>query len=292
MKYLFALCLAFSAAVAWGDGTVPLEDTYYFTFNTVAPSTGAPITMGGTPEIEVYEENGTTQITAGDTFAEDLDGVTGLHGVMLVCSAANGYEAGKWYVAVIAGTTPTADSVSVAGRTVARFRVMAAEAAAGEPLATVDGANSTGLLDSTGVTTAVENAAVTLAADQSGVTSFGGATTVMTLKSLTIANSDAGASAVSITGSGTGNSHGILVNSTNGKALALGSTNSDAVTIDSSAAKGIVINGATADIDANITGTLSGAVTLASQQGPFVFKFTPSGEAEESPGTIELEVVP
>lgn len=133
MKYLFALLLTLATTAALADGTVPLDETYPFDFNTVRPSTGAPFTIGGTPEIQVYEEGSTTQITAGDTLTLDLDGITGLHHVDLVCSAANGYEVGKWYTAVIAGTTPTVDSISVAGRQVARFRVVAAESSVGVP---------------------------------------------------------------------------------------------------------------------------------------------------------------
>lgn len=124
MKYLATLLLTLVSSFAVADGIVPVDDTYRFTFNTVAPSTGAPITMGGTPAIEVYEDNSATQITAGTTISEDFDGVTGLHHVSIDCTAANGYEAGKRYSAVIAGTSPTADSVSIAGITVARFWVV------------------------------------------------------------------------------------------------------------------------------------------------------------------------
>lgn len=60
----------------------------------------------------------------------------------------------------------------------------------------------------------------------------GGSSAVLTLKQLAVSNGDAGAPAVTIAGTGTGNSHGVLINSTNAKALALGSTNSDAVSID------------------------------------------------------------
>jgi hypothetical protein len=132
-RFALTLLVLTVAHPAWGEVTVPLESTYTFEFNTVQPSTGAPFTMGGTPAIEVYENANDTPITAGDTFSEDDHSVTGLHSVALVCSAANGYEAGKWYTAVIAGTTPTVDSVSVAGRQVARFRVVAAETIAGVP---------------------------------------------------------------------------------------------------------------------------------------------------------------
>lgn len=91
--------------------------------------------------------------------------------------------------------------------------------------------------------------------------SHGGTATVITFKKLVGATSTAGESVISLTASGSGNSHGIVVNATNGKAIALGSTNNDGVSIDSSAAKGLNINGATADIDANITGNITGDIT-------------------------------
>ena len=69
----------------------------------------------------------------------------------------------------------------------------------------------------------------------------GGTAAVLTLKQLAVSNPDAGAPAVSITGAGTGNSHGINVLSTNAKALALTSTNSDAVSVDASSGDAIVI---------------------------------------------------
>ena len=84
----------------------------------------------------------------------------------------------------------------------------------------------------------------------------GGAAATLTLKSMALSNADAGGIALNIEGVGTGNSHAIRLNSTAGKALAIGAAG-DAVTIDSSAAKGLVVNGATADIDADIMGNLN-----------------------------------
>lgn len=117
-------------ACAQYRGDVPLGETINFTFNTIGQD-GAPITMGGTPEIVVYEEGNTTPITSADALAEDFGSVTGLHNVEITATSGNGFEAGKWYDCVIAGTTPTADSVSIAGRTVGTFRVLAAETVAG-----------------------------------------------------------------------------------------------------------------------------------------------------------------
>lgn len=111
---------------------VPLGDTYYLKFTTRSFSTGAPTTLAGTPVISVYEEGNLTQITAGVTLTVDYDSVTGLHDVAIVATTANGYEAGKYYSAVI--TTGTVGGVSVVGETVGHFRIMAAEdAGAGIP---------------------------------------------------------------------------------------------------------------------------------------------------------------
>lgn len=107
------------------DRKVALGATEYFIFNTSQFSTGAPFTLAGTPVISIYEDNGLTEITAGITLTVDLDSRTGMHGVAVVCSTANGFEAGKRYVGVI--TTGTVDSVSVVGKRVFEFRIETAE---------------------------------------------------------------------------------------------------------------------------------------------------------------------
>lgn len=93
--------------------------------------------------------------------------------------------------------------------------------------------------------------------------SHGGSSTTLTFKSLTGSNSDASGSVISLTASGTGNSHGILINSTNGKALALGSVNSNCVTLDAPSGIGLSIVGGTADISSDITGTISTMLTAS-----------------------------
>lgn len=108
---------------------VPLGDTYYFKFTTRQFSSGAPFALAGSPVISVYEENNLTQITAGITLTTDYDSVTGLNDVAIVATSGNGYEAGKYYSAVI--TTGTVDSVSVVGEVVGQFRVGPAENVAG-----------------------------------------------------------------------------------------------------------------------------------------------------------------
>jgi hypothetical protein len=102
------------------QGDLTLEQTLYFTFTTV-DADGAPTTLAGTPSLAAYENLGATQITAGITLDDDMDGKTGLHGVTIAATAANGYEAGKDYAVVIeAGTV---DGTSVVGYTVGSFSI-------------------------------------------------------------------------------------------------------------------------------------------------------------------------
>lgn len=99
----------------------PLEETLDFKFTTRSFSTGAPTTLAGTPVIQVYEDNSTTQINSGITLTIDFDSVTGLNNVRIVATTANGYESGKSYQAVI--TTGTVGGVSVVGEVVAQFSI-------------------------------------------------------------------------------------------------------------------------------------------------------------------------
>jgi hypothetical protein len=132
MRYFCVLLLALCSSVAWGGDEVPLGDVYPVIHLNRAPSTAVPTNIGGSPAIDVYEDGSATPITGSDgTFTVSHNSVVGLAHCDLTCSTENGYEVGKWYTAVISGTTPTSDSISIAGTPVAKFRVVAAEAAAG-----------------------------------------------------------------------------------------------------------------------------------------------------------------
>jgi hypothetical protein len=101
--------------MSWlGDWTI--GETRDFFFTTRRFSTGAPFTLAGTPAISAYEDNSTTEITAGITLTTDFDSRTGLNHVRVVASGGNGFEAGKSYAFVI--TAGTVDSVSVVGEVV------------------------------------------------------------------------------------------------------------------------------------------------------------------------------
>jgi hypothetical protein len=83
---------------------VKLDDTFYLHIGTSAPSTGAATDADSTPTVSVEEDGvamGYSPAVANVT--------TGLYRVTIVCSTANGFEAGKRYsvyaVATVGGVT-------------------------------------------------------------------------------------------------------------------------------------------------------------------------------------------
>lgn len=97
-----------------------LESTIDLKFTTRNTS-GVPTTLAGTPEVVVYVDNSTTEITAAETLTVDFDSVTGLNNVRIACTAANGFESGKSYAAVI--SAGTVGGTSVVGEVVANFTI-------------------------------------------------------------------------------------------------------------------------------------------------------------------------
>lgn len=102
-------------------GDFKLGDTIDFYFTTRRFSTGAPFTLAGTPAVSVYEDDSTTEITAGITLDVDFDSRTGLNHVRVVLTGGNGFESGKSYAAVI--TAGTVDGVSVVGETLEHWSI-------------------------------------------------------------------------------------------------------------------------------------------------------------------------
>jgi len=100
-----------------GDFTI--SKTVRVFFNTQG-TTGAPITLAGTPAISVYKDSNTTQSTAGVTLSVDFDGLTGFH-LVAIDTSADGtfYSGGSDFEIVI--TTGTVDSISVVGKSVGKF---------------------------------------------------------------------------------------------------------------------------------------------------------------------------
>lgn len=101
-------------------GDFRLGTTFDVKFTTRRFTTGVPLTLAGSPVISVYENNSTSQGTAGITLTVDFDGVTGLNNVRVVAVTA-GLSSGANYALVI--TTGTVDGVSVVGEVVASFSV-------------------------------------------------------------------------------------------------------------------------------------------------------------------------
>jgi hypothetical protein len=101
-------------------GDIRLGDTIDIGFDTVSTA-GVPTTLAGTPVISAYIGNSTTQLTAGITLTVDFDGVTGMHNVRVVATAANGYAAQTNVCLRI--TAGTVGGSSVVGYSVGSFSI-------------------------------------------------------------------------------------------------------------------------------------------------------------------------
>lgn len=115
-------------------GDYTLEDTVTIPFTTRAFATGIPTALAGTPVVEIYEDDSVTQITAAETLTVSIDGVVGFNMLSVAATAANGFENGKSYTAII--STGTVGGVSVVGEVVGHFTI-------GRSAAAVDLANGT-----------------------------------------------------------------------------------------------------------------------------------------------------
>lgn len=107
---------------------VAIDEVFYFDAITSNPSTGAASDADSTPTFEVFEEATDTDIGVGGNLTKRTS-KTGNYRGSFTASAANGFEAGKWY-SVIASATVN----SVAGKArVAHFQCVPAESSAGVP---------------------------------------------------------------------------------------------------------------------------------------------------------------
>lgn len=108
---------------------IPIDEVVHFDVVTSNPSTGAASDADSTPTFAVYEEATDTDILGGPTNLTKRTSLTGNYRGTFTASAANGFEAGKWYSVVASATVN-----SVAGKAVAMsFRVGPAETSAGVP---------------------------------------------------------------------------------------------------------------------------------------------------------------
>jgi len=124
-------------------GNVPLGAILPIMFTTYAGATGASVTLTGlaVTDIEIYSGTSMTQrasdagYTLMDTDGIDIDSVTGLHGFSVDTgdnTTAGFFAAGSFYTVVVSAVTVDAQTVNFVAAT---FRVVAAEATAGVPVA-------------------------------------------------------------------------------------------------------------------------------------------------------------
>ena len=98
----------------------PLEETVHLFFTTRAFATGIPGTLSAAT-VEVYEDGTTTPILSSIAVTESVNSRVGLNMVPIVATAANGFNTGASYHAVI--QVGTVDSVSVVGEVIGHFSI-------------------------------------------------------------------------------------------------------------------------------------------------------------------------
>lgn len=107
---------------------IPLDEVVHFDSVTHSPTTGAVTDADSPPTFDVFEEATDTPILAAQTMTKRTV-LTGNYRGTFTTSAANGFEAGKWYNVVTIGTVG-----GVTGKAVAMtFRIAPAETVAGVP---------------------------------------------------------------------------------------------------------------------------------------------------------------
>jgi hypothetical protein len=105
---------------------IPIDEVVTFSVTTRGASGAAD--ADSAPTFNVFEESTDTAILADQTMTKRT-GHTGVYRGTFTASAANGFEAGKWYDVVCTGIVG-----GVTDKTVAlTFRIAPAESAAGVP---------------------------------------------------------------------------------------------------------------------------------------------------------------
>lgn len=105
------------------QGAYAPGSTVYGMFNTKGLTSGAPITLAGTPTLRCYKNASDTEDDSGITLTVDFDSITGLHHWAIDTSTdGTFYAAGsEIFVKINAGTV---DSVSVVGTIVGQFSLV------------------------------------------------------------------------------------------------------------------------------------------------------------------------
>ena len=107
---------------------VPIDEVVTFDCITTHPTTGAVTDADSTPTFEVFEDTTDTDIGVGGNLTKRTS-KTGNYRGSFTASAANGFEAGKWYNVVASATVN-----SIAGKaSVMHFMCVPAETVAGVP---------------------------------------------------------------------------------------------------------------------------------------------------------------
>jgi len=136
---------------------VPLSEVVYFDCITSHPTTGAVSDADSTPTFAVFEEATDTDIGVGGNLTKRTS-LTGNYRGSFTASAANGFEAGKWYNVIASATVNSIDGKAV----VMRFRAVQAENVAGVPTADLThwkGTAPASLADTDKVPTSVQHMA-------------------------------------------------------------------------------------------------------------------------------------
>lgn len=107
---------------------IPIDEVVHVDAITSHPSTGAATDADSTPTFSVFEEDTDTPIVGPSNLTKRTS-LDGNYRGSFTASAANGFEAGKWYSVVVSATVN-----SVAGKgAVMHFRIAPAETSAGVP---------------------------------------------------------------------------------------------------------------------------------------------------------------
>jgi hypothetical protein len=121
---------------------VPIDEVVHFDVTTHRVDTGAVSDADSAPTFDVFEEATDTPILDDQTMTKRTS-LTGDYRGSFTASAANGFEAGKWYSVVVTATVNSVTAKEVAKN----FRVAPAESAAGVPLVALTAAGLTAAAD-------------------------------------------------------------------------------------------------------------------------------------------------
>jgi hypothetical protein len=109
---------------------IPIDEVVHFDITTHHPTTGAVTDADAVPTFAVFEEATDTPILAAQDFTKRTS-LTGNYRGTFTASAANGFEAGKWYNVIASAAV---NSIAGKHRTLV-FRVAPVESVAGVPKA-------------------------------------------------------------------------------------------------------------------------------------------------------------